>query len=105
MAPHLLCAVMPIPIPGDLHAQDRGVALIGFRLHRKDEVRALTAQARLSGAILGLLPIGFFLFLWTTSRRDIVGAFHEPAGIAAMVVGLALEGIAFVWIRRLLEVR
>jgi len=69
------------------------------------EVRALTAQARLSGAILGLLPIGFFLFLWTTSRRDIVGAFHEPAGIAAMVVGLALEGIAFVWIRRLLDVR
>ena len=33
------------------------------------EVRALTAQARLSGVILGMLPIGFFAFL----LRDVAG--------------------------------
>ena len=48
------------------------------------EVRALTAQARLSGAILGVLPIGFFAFLWMTSRGDIEGAFDSPIGIAAI---------------------
>ena len=69
------------------------------------EVRALTAQARLSGAILGFLPIGFFGFLWLTSRSDIEGAFRTPAGIAAVTVGLAMEGLAFLWIRHLLEVR
>jgi tight adherence protein B len=69
------------------------------------EIRALTSQARLSGAILGLLPIGFFAFLWLTSRRDIEGAFRSPAGLAAIAVGLTMEGLAFVWIRRLLEVR
>jgi tight adherence protein B len=68
------------------------------------EVHALTAQARLSGAILGFLPIGFFLFLAITSRDQIDAAFRTPAGIASVVIGLALQGLAFVWIRQLLRV-
>lgn len=68
------------------------------------EVRALTAQARLSGAILGFLPIAFFAFLWLTSRSDIEGAFRTPAGLVAIAAGLAMEGVAFLWIRHLLEV-
>ena len=68
------------------------------------EVRALTAQARLSGAILGLLPIGFFLFLSVTSRDDITAAFHSGAGMAAISIGLTMQGLAFVWIRSLLKV-
>jgi tight adherence protein B len=68
------------------------------------EVRALTAQARLSGAILGLLPIAFFLFLSVTSRDDIAAAFHSPFGITAIVLGFAMQGCAFLWIRSLLRV-
>lgn len=68
------------------------------------EVHSLTAQARLSGAILGLLPVGFFLFLSATSREDIAAAYHSPAGSAAIALGLALEAGAFLWIRRLLRV-
>jgi tight adherence protein B len=69
------------------------------------EVRALTAQARLSGAILGFLPIGFFLFLSVTSRNDINAAFHSSVGIAAVAVGLTMQGCAFLWIRSLLRVQ
>ncbi|MGZ5289214.1 MAG: type II secretion system F family protein [Actinomycetota bacterium] len=69
------------------------------------ELRALTAQARLSGAILGVLPIGFFAFLWLTSRSEIEGALATPAGLGAVLLGLTLEGLAFLWIRKLLEVR
>ncbi|MEO8477276.1 MAG: type II secretion system F family protein [Actinomycetota bacterium] len=69
------------------------------------EVRALTAQARLSGAILGVLPVGFFGFLWLTSRNEIEGALATPAGLGAVLLGLTLEGLAFLWIRKLLEVR
>ncbi len=69
------------------------------------EVRALTAQARLSGAILGLLPIGFFAFLWMTSRGRHRGSVrladrHRGDRRSALV----LECIAFLWIRSLLEV-
>jgi len=68
------------------------------------ELRGYTAQARLSGAILGGLPIGFFLFLSLTSRNDIAAAYRTPIGAGAIVLGLTLEAIAFVWIRRLLRV-
>jgi Flp pilus assembly protein TadB len=68
------------------------------------ELRSLTAQARLSAAILGLLPVGFFLFLSVVSRRDIEAAYRTPAGASAIAIGLALQGAAFVWIRRLLRV-
>jgi tight adherence protein B len=68
------------------------------------EVRSLTAQARLSGAILGLLPIAFFVFLWATSRRDMAAALGTPLGRTAIAVGVVLQAIAFLWIRRLLRV-
>ncbi len=68
------------------------------------EVRSLTAQARLSGAILGLLPIGFFGFLWLTSSRDMAIAVGSPLGRTAIAGGLVLQAAAFVWIRRLLRV-
>jgi tight adherence protein B len=69
------------------------------------EVRALTAQARLSGVILGMLPIGFFGFLLLTSRREMLQAIGTPLGRIALGIGLGLEALAFLWIRHLLEVR
>jgi tight adherence protein B len=68
------------------------------------ELRSLTAQARLSAAILGLLPLGFFLFLSVVARRDFEIAYRTTAGASAIGIGLALQGLAFVWIRRLLRV-
>lgn len=90
---------------GDLpRILDQVAATLRERSSAAREVRALTAQARLSGGILGLLPIGFFAFLWMTSRGDIQGAFESPIGIGAVLAGLVLEGVAFLWIRSLLEV-
>jgi tight adherence protein B len=68
------------------------------------ELRSLTAQARLSAAILGLLPIGFFLFLSVVARRDVEAAYRTTVGASAIAIGLALQAAAFLWIRRLLRV-
>jgi tight adherence protein B len=68
------------------------------------ELGSLTAQARLSAAILGLLPFGFFLFLSVVARRDVEAAYRSAAGASAIGIGLALQGAAFVWIRSLLRV-
>lgn len=85
-------------------ALDDLVRTLRARLRDDRELRALTAQARLSAAILGLLPLGFFLFLSVVSRRDIESAYRTTAGASAIAVGAALEGLAFLWIRRLLRV-
>jgi tight adherence protein B len=90
---------------GDLPAVlDQVAGAIRDRVSITREVRSLTAQARMSAWILGLLPVGFFAFLWLTSRRDIEGALSTPVGIACVVGGLVLELGAFVWIRKLLVV-
>ena len=97
----------------DLHRRSGGdlpavlenlVRTLRDRRAAQREVRALTAQARLSAVILGSLPIGFFAFLLLTSRREMLDAMAAPVGRIAVALGLGLEGLAFLWIRRLLEV-
>jgi tight adherence protein B len=68
------------------------------------ELRSLTAQARLSAAILGLLPIGFFLFLSVVARSDVEASFGTPVGSGAVMLGFTLQGLAYLWIRHLLRV-
>jgi tight adherence protein B len=91
---------------GDLpRILDQVASTLRERREAEGEVRALTAQARLSGLILGLLPVGFFLFLLITSTKDVTAALHTPIGIGAVFLGSVLEVVAFMWIRHLLEVR
>ena len=90
---------------GDLpRVLDQLAAALRQRADAARELRGYTAQARLSGTILGGLPIGFFLFLSLTSRNDIAAAYQTPIGAGAIVLGLLLECAAFVWIRSLLRV-
>jgi tight adherence protein B len=83
---------------------DRVARTLRERRASAREVRSLTAQARLSGAILGVLPIAFFLFLAVTSRSDVERALASSTGLTAIVAGLMMQATAFLWIRRLLRV-
>jgi tight adherence protein B len=90
---------------GDLPAVlDQVTTSIRERVSIAREVRSLTAQARLSAWILGVLPVGFFAFLWVTARGDIQGALGTSIGIVCVVLGLILEGGAILWIRSLIRV-
>ena len=84
-------------------ALDDLIGTLRARLSGERELRGLTSQARLSAAILGLLPIGFFLFLSVVSRSDIEGALRSSLGVSAIVAGVVLQGFAFLWIRRLMR--
>jgi tight adherence protein B len=90
---------------GDLAtALNEVLSTIRDRLSIRRDLRALTAQGRLSGAILGAVPLVFFLFLAATSHRELAPVYRSFAGMAMVGAGLALEGLAFLWIRRLLRV-
>jgi tight adherence protein B len=78
---------------------------VHHRVAVRRELRALTAQGRVSGAILGALPIAFFLVLAASSQRDLAPVYRSQAGIGMLALGLGLEGAAYLWIRRLLRVK
>ncbi len=103
----LLVAVMSLHARsgGDLGAALEDVlATIRHRLAVRRELRGLTAQGRLSALVLGAVPLGFFLFLAVTSQRDLGPVYRSAAGTVMVLAGLALEGLAFLWIRRILRV-
>jgi tight adherence protein B len=93
-------------IGGDLPAVlDRIAATLREREEVTAELHSMTAQARMSGAIVGALPIAFLGVLWVVSRDDVMAGLSTPIGAGAVAIGLALEAGAYLWIRRLLEIR
>jgi tight adherence protein B len=72
------------------------------RILRKME--AMTAQARLSGLLMGILPflLGFVFFLMDPNLMTPL--FTEKAGWAILILAAILESIGFLWIRQLLQV-
>jgi len=70
----------------------------------RGEVKALTAEGRISGIIMGLLPVGLGLFMFTASPSYIDDLFSSVAGWA-MVIGSAVMGAAgFAWIQKIIKI-
>lgn len=70
----------------------------------KGEIRALTAEGRLSAIVLALLPIVLFAFLFTTNRGYLEPLFSETAGLIAIGVGLALMGAGIYWLKKIVDI-
>lgn len=83
---------------------DEVAGTIRHRVAVRRELRALSAQGRISGSILGALPVAFFLVLAATSHQELAPIYRTPIGMAMISSGLLMEGLAFMWIRRLLRV-
>jgi tight adherence protein B len=74
------------------------------RSRLRGEVRALTAEGRISGIIMGLLPVGLGLFMFTASPDYIDELFSSMTGWA-MVVGSAVMAVAgFAWIQKIIKI-
>jgi tight adherence protein B len=74
------------------------------RTQMRAEVRALTAQGRLSGLVVAGAPVGFFLLLSATSRDQMSLLYSSPTGLAVLAVGIAFQLLGFFWIRRVLRI-
>lgn len=73
------------------------------RTQMRAEVRALTAQGRLSGLVVAGAPVGFFLLLSATSRDQMSVLYSSPLGLSVLALGVAFQLLGFVWIRRILK--
>ncbi|MDH3425272.1 MAG: type II secretion system F family protein [Acidimicrobiia bacterium] len=74
------------------------------RSRMRREVRALTAEGRISATVLIGLPFFLLGFLWTTNRKYLDPLFESTGGKVALVVAGVLIGIGIVWIRKVIEI-
>ncbi len=70
----------------------------------KGEIRALTAEGRLSAIVLALLPILLFAFLFATNRSYLEPLFTETAGLIGIGAGLALMASGVYWLKKIVDI-
>ncbi len=72
------------------------------RLRR--EVKALSAEGRISALVLGGLPVFIFLFLFTSNRSYLEPLINRTAGW--IMIGIALGSMltAFAWLRKIVNI-
>jgi tight adherence protein B len=67
----------------------------------RQEIRVLTAQARFSALILGVLPVGFLIF--NPAGAGLLKVLTEPYAAAAVGLGALLNAAGFIALRRLAD--
>ena len=74
------------------------------RVRIQGEIRTLTAQARISGIIITLLPIGLALFLLFTQPGYFGSMVTDPVGIVMLVVGLCSIALGWAVIQKIVNI-
>jgi tight adherence protein B len=84
-------------------AIDGLAASLRHRLDAVAEARSLSAQARLSAVVVGAAPLGYLAFAAMVDPGAVTALVDTGVGRVCLVVGLGLEGLAALWIRRILR--
>lgn len=84
---------------------DRTTAVIRERLRIQGEVRIYTAQGRLTGWILSLLPIAMFFLLSLANRGYTQVLVQDPLGRKLVYAGLSLMVVGGLAIRKIVNVK
>ena len=81
------------------------------RVRIKGEIRTLTAQQRLSGYVVGFLPIGLAGFLFIAAPGFMTPMFDNrvsliglPGGVIILVIGGVMMFIGFMFIRKIVDI-
>jgi tight adherence protein B len=81
------------------------------RVRIKGEIRTLTAQQRLSGYVVGFLPIGLAAFLFIAAPGFMEPMFANPpevlglpAGVVILIFGGFMMFMGFMFIRRIVDI-
>jgi tight adherence protein B len=76
-------------------------------LHRnrlRREMKALTAEGRISAIVLGAMPFLLFGFLYTTNRDYLEPLFTETPGQLAVAAAIVLLISGLVWLTRIVKI-
>lgn len=71
----------------------------------KNDIRVLTATGRISGTVIGMLPIGIGLILLLLNPSYIKLFFQSQKGILMLVVAAVMELIGFIIVKKIVTVK
>lgn len=77
--------------------------IVRTRQRLRLQIQALTAQSRLGGIIVALLPVGVLCMFSLVNHRYADTLFYDPAGVTMLKIAAGLDVLAFLVIRRLLR--
>lgn len=104
---HLLVATLGIARDlgsGLAEALERFASTVRRRIALEERIRALTAQGRMQGWIMGALPILLAVVLTLMEPATMALLFSQPAGWAVCAAVLVLEAVGFLFIRRIVNI-
>jgi tight adherence protein B len=70
----------------------------------KGEIRALTAEGRISAFVLGSLPFALFGFLWFSNRDYLLPLIESTFGLISIGVGIILMGAGVFWLKKIVDI-
>jgi tight adherence protein B len=79
-------------------------SIIRQRFSIRRELRTYTAQGRLSGYVLALLPLGLGAFLFVVNRESMLAFVNAPLGRMMITTAAIMQVIGFLWIRRITHI-
>lgn len=83
---------------------DKLASLIRTRFHLRRQLRVYTAQGRLSGVVLGFLPVAMGGVIFLMSPEYILPLFQLPAGRLMLATAAGLQLVGYLWISRILRI-
>jgi tight adherence protein B len=78
--------------------------IVRTRQRLQQQIRTMTAQARMSGMIVGLLPVIVLATFSLIQPGYTHVLFHDPVGIKVVKAAITLDALAFFTIRRIVRV-
>lgn len=93
-----------LSVGGNLSQMLDSIAVtIRDRIRLRREIAALTAQGRISGAILIGLPVGIALMLRVVNAEYMARLTNTPEGGVMLYIWVVMQGIGVYWIKKLLD--
>lgn len=77
---------------------------IRSRIKIKGEIKILTAQGRMSGLIISLMPVAISVLLYFINPSFISVMFEHPLGLAMIGLAVLMQGIGIFLIRRIIRI-
>jgi len=84
---------------------DKAGVVIRERIRIKGELAIYTAQGKLTGWILGMLPFIMFVLLSMVNAQYTAVLIHDPLGQKLVIVGLVLMTAGFLTIRKIVNIK